>query len=80
MQPTNSTKEKRPSFLGEVKRDLFNLIVADLGQEEQEAKVSTDKLWKLFRQTVVNSYYNGVRDGASGKVKPKAPARNRPNN
>ena len=79
MQPTNSTKEKRPSYLAQAKSDLA-VIVQDYAENAQEQEAMTERLWKYTRSTTVKSYWNGVEHGASGKVKPKAPDRNRPNN
>ena len=56
MQPTQTRK---PSYLGTVKAELDKLT-------EEPA------IWRLVRSKIAQSYWNGVADGASGKVKPKA--------
>jgi len=68
----NTTQQKKkPSYLSKIKNELLEFIVADLGGNRQAAEEITEKLWSLVRKWTTKSYYNGVRDGASGKVKPK---------
>ena len=66
------SKKNNSSFLGEVKDELYKLILADHAQDEQEAQEITDNLWNFVRKQTAMSYWNGVSHGASGKVKPKS--------
>jgi len=71
---------KPPSFLAQAKGDLTGLIAAQVEHAEYpivEENITTfvDLLWPFVAKKLAASYWNGVRDGASGKVKPKAPRR-----
>jgi len=63
-------KTKKPSYLSEVKaalRDFFRTQTEDTTAQEELLAGA----WKVVMPQVVQSYWNGVRDGATGKVKPK---------
>lgn len=68
---TQTQQQKKPSYLEEVKDELLKLILSDHATSDQDAQEITESLWTLIRPKLTQSYYNGVRDGASGKVKPK---------
>jgi hypothetical protein len=78
--PEDQPSTKAPSFLAQAKADLTDLL--DAYAEHAEYRISTENvpdfvalLWPLIAKKLAASYWNGVRDGASGKVKPKAKAR-----
>jgi len=69
MQETQQKKES--SYLGKVKGELLEIIVANHAADSQDAAEIVEDLWPFVRKASATSYWNGVRDGASGKVKPK---------
>lgn len=54
------TEANRPSFLAHTRQDLAALV----GQNQEYP------VWQFVREKLIQSYYNGVRDGQRG-VKPK---------
>jgi len=69
-------QKRKPSYLQEVQEQLPQLILSLGCGGCQVADEMIQKLWDFLRKQLVQSYYNGVRDGASGKVKPKAQSHN----
>jgi len=66
--------ERAPSFLAQAKADLTDLVDAQIEHcTISPANVDgfLEILWPLVGKKLAASYWNGVRDGASGKVKPK---------
>lgn len=72
MHSAKQIEKKSPSYLTQVKTELFNLILSDHCPDRQEAQEVTDNIWKFFKGKLAQSYWNGVSGGASGKVKPRA--------
>ncbi len=70
----NPQRPKAPSFLAQAKADLTDLVDAQLEHSTiSPANVDgfLEILWPLVGKKLAASYWNGVRDGASGHVKPK---------
>jgi hypothetical protein len=62
----------KPSYLSEVKGNLFTLVKAQLpNTDETGAQEFTEALWHFVQPRITESYWNGVSAGASGRVKPK---------
>ncbi len=62
---------KAPSYLAQVKAELTDLVAAAVPELPSEYLVAA--LWPFFSEKLRQSFWNGVRGGASGTVKPKAP-------
>ncbi len=70
----DATATKPPSFLAQAKADLTDLVEAQTEHATitaQNAPAFVDVLWPFVSKRCASSYWNGVRDGASGRVKPK---------
>ena len=63
--------QKSPSYLSQAKAELLKVIIEGYATSRQQAEEVTDKLWKFLSPKLVESYWNGVSAGASGRVKPK---------
>lgn len=72
-QANGQASPKRPSYLTEVKTELFDFIASRLpNTDETGIQEFTDEVWALLQPKIVTSYWNGIEAGASGRVKPKA--------
>ena len=69
-QPSEA-KQKSPSYLSRIKDELTQYSVAHIKGDPQATTEVANMLWPFIQKQLISSYYNGVRDGASGKVKPK---------
>ena len=64
---------KPPSYLAEVKADLLSLVAPEANDRGEAREFLAQAVWPFVSEKLRQSYWNGVRGGASGKVKPKAP-------
>jgi hypothetical protein len=59
---SSTPAERAPSYLQAAKDELSQALQGNPGIEE---------VWDVVRKRLVESYWNGVEHGATGKVKPR---------
>lgn len=64
-------RNSKPSYLSQTKEAFFQLYTEVTGQSGTSVDEDLEQLWKFLSTRIIDSFWNGVNAGASGRVKPK---------